>query len=208
VSEHAAPMGLRVLLLPLLALGGSVGCPIRLSDPVYAFKDIRADEPTHEGNALIFGSVVVDSAMSGDLNTVTLQKIGPGQERSYRTIARVNMFRVFFRRAMKDGHFLMEVEPGIYEVDGFSTSGWGQPQVWNTRDSARKATRMVITRPGVYDLGTLHVKHAAADFRNYSIERIPDSTVERQAVLSRALAGTRWERLPPPSATAAMSMSE
>ena len=83
------------------------------------------------------------------VNTVTLAKVGPGQTRSYRGANRVNLFRVFFRRTMKDGNFIIEVEPGLYELEGFSTSGWGQPRTWNAKEEARKGMRVLVTRPGL-----------------------------------------------------------
>ena len=179
---------------------GAAGCPLRLSDPVYAFKDVRADEPSHAGKSLIFGSIVVDNWGFGDLDSVSLVTVAPEAARRHVGVNRVNLFRVFFRRAMKDGHFIIEVDPGLYEMERFTTSGWGQPVIWNTRDDARKNTRVLVTRPGIYDMGTIRVARGEGSFREYGVERIKQTTPERQAILARALAGTGWERLLPSGA--------
>ncbi len=191
----------RAIWLPLavaaLASAAAGGC-FRLSDPVYATQDIRAHEPSEAGRSLIFGTIVVDEFGAGDLDTITLAKVGPGTERGHRSTNRINLFRVFSRRAMKDGHFVIEVEPGIYELESFSTSGWGQPRTWTSKDEARRGTRVIVTRPGIYDIGTLRVAFGAVGFleRSYNFERITAPNPERQAVLARAIADTRWARVP------------
>ena len=182
------------LLLAALLLSSGVGC-FRLSDPVYAFKEIRAGEPKHEGASLLFGTIEVEEWMTGDLDTVTLVKLGPGANRSYPGVNRVNLFRAFFPRRMKDGNFIIEVSPGLYELERFSTSGWGRPRIWNARADARKNTRILVTRPGVYDIGTIRVARDDAGYNTYAMERIAATTPARQAVLQQAVAGTRWERL-------------
>jgi hypothetical protein len=182
-------------VLFLLVTAAVGGCGVRLSDPVYAFKEIRAEEPSRPGKSLIFGTIMVETWMSGDLDTVTLTKLGTGDEPHYYGVNRVNLFRVFFRRSVKDGNFIMEVDPGVYEVDSFSTSGWGRPQEWRAREDARKHTRIVVTRPGVYDLGTLHVQRGESLLSGYVIERSAESPPARREVLERAVAGTRWQRM-------------
>jgi hypothetical protein len=183
-------------MLVLLLAASSAGC--RLSDPVYAFKDVRALEPEEEGMSLLFGTIVVDRSGAGDLASVDLEKIGPGEARTHWNTNNVNMFRVFFRRTMKDGHFLMEVPPGLYEVERFITGGWGQPETWNVTGEVRKAMRVLVTRPGIYDLGSIRVtRHQGGwkDYNKYDVERVPDDSPERRAVLRQAIAGTTWERL-------------
>jgi hypothetical protein len=175
-----------------LVLCAGAGC-FRLSDPVYAFKDIRAEEPTHDGRSLLLGSIVIEQWMVGDLDSVSLVRLG--KEPTYYGANRVNLFRVFSKRTMKDGHFIIEVDPGVYELDSFSTSGWGQPRVWRARDEARKGSRMVITRPGVYDMGTIRVEKGEGWGNNYNLERVAESSPERQQIFARALAGTRWEQM-------------
>jgi hypothetical protein len=190
------------LVLLLLAVP-SAGC--RLSDPVYAFKDVRALEPEEEGMSLLFGTIVVDRSGAGDLASVDLEKIGPGEARTHWNTNNVNMFRVFFRRTMKDGHFLMEVPPGLYEVERFVTGGWGQPETFNVAGEVRKAMRILVTRPGIYDLGSIRVTRSEGwkNYNKYDVERVLDNSPERQAVLRQAIAGTTWERLAaaPPTPT-------
>jgi hypothetical protein len=192
----------RDLLAPALCLGLGLGLGVgcfRLSDPFYAMKDIHADEPKHEGSSLLLGTIEVEAWMTGDLNTVNLVRLGPGKERAYYGANRINLFRVFSPRTMKDGNFIIEVDPGVYELQNFTTSGWGQPQTWNAREEARKGTRVMVTRPGVYDIGTIRVERGEGLSRTYAMERSAESTPERREVFARALAGTRWERLAAPA---------
>jgi hypothetical protein len=191
---------MRPMVLFVLAASAAAGC--RLSDPVYALKDIRAAEPSRAGKSLLFGTIVVEEWMAGDLDSVTLAKLGPGGERSYHGVNRVNLFRAFFPRSMKDGSFVMEIDPGLYELDSFSTSGWGKPHSWEAATDARPHTRILVTRPGVYDLGTLRVQRANGVFSGYGFERTNETTPERRAVLERAIAGTAWQRLLAAAATA------
>jgi hypothetical protein len=183
------------LAIGLAALAG--GC-FRLSDPVYAMQDIRAQEPSEPGRSLIFGTIVVAEFAAGDLDVVTLAKVGPGTERSHRGTNRVSLFRAFLRRSMKDGNFIIEVEPGIYELESFTTSGWMQPRTWTARDQARQGTRVVVTRPGIYDIGTLRVALGQSSMfeRSYNIEHITAPSPERWGVLQRAIADTRWAKVP------------
>lgn len=182
----------------------SAGC--RFSDPIYATKDVRAVEPEEEGMSLIFGTILVDETPADGLASVTLAKIGPGEERSYVNTNNVNMFRVFFRRTMKDGNFLMELRPGLYEVVGFSTV-----DIWTVKESARKAMRILVTRPGIYDIGLIRVSPASRFGNTYDMELVSDRSPERRAVLAKAIAGTTWERIaatqadaaPPPSGESA-----
>ena len=188
----------------------SAGC-FRFSDPIYATKDVRALEPEEEGMSLIFGTILVDDTMADGLASVTLEKIGPGAERSYVNTNNVNMFRVFFRRTMKNGNFLMELRPGLYEVIGFSTG----LQIWTVKESARKAMRILVTRPGIYDIGLIRVSLASRFGDTYDMELVSDRSPEREAVLAKAIAGTTWERVaarqtalaagaaPPPSGASA-----
>jgi len=182
--------GLAVLLMVAL----SAGC-FRLSDPFYAFKEIRANEPDKEHTSLIFGTIVVDHAGSGDLASVDLEKIGPGTEHTFIDTNRVNLFRVFFRRTMKNNNFVMEVAPGLYQVSSFSTGIWGgQGQIWRAKPEAAAAMRILVTRPGVYDIGPIHVMRASGE-NQYEMVLSPDKSPQRMEVLRQAIAGTAWERL-------------
>ena len=161
-------------------------------------QDIRAQEPSEAGRSLIFGTIVVDEFAAGDLDIVSLAKVGPGTERGHRGTNRLSLFRAFTRRSMKDGNFIIEVEPGIYELESFSTSGWMNPRTWTARDDVRRGTRVVVTRPGIYDIGTLRVAlgQSRGFERTYDVARSLASNPERQAVLQKAIAGTRWANVP------------
>ena len=201
-------IGARGTWLPiaLCALVGmsTAGC-FRLSDPVYVMQDVHAQEPSEPGRSLIFGTIVVDEFAAGDLDIVTLAKVGPGTERGHRGTNRVSLFRAFYRRSMKDGNFIIEVEPGIYELESFTTSGYMQPRTWTARDEARQGTRIVVTRPGIYDIGTLRIALGQTGMfeRNYNIERVTTPSPERQAVLQKAIADTYWAKVPMAPMTAA-----
>jgi hypothetical protein len=54
--------------------------------------------------------------------------------------------------------------------------------------------RVVVTRPGVYDLGTLRVTRAARSYE-FTVTQIEGRDGPRDRVLRDALAGTSWERL-------------
>ena len=53
----------------------------------------------------------------------------------------------------------------------------------------------MVTRPGIYDVGTLRVERGEGMFSGYAVGRSNETTPERRAVLARAVAGTEWERL-------------
>jgi hypothetical protein len=183
----------------MVAARGRVG--ERLLPPersVLRAQDIHAREPSEAGRSLIFGTIVVDEFAAGDLDIVNLAKVGPGTERGHRGTNRVNLFRAFLPRAMKDGHFIIEVEPGIYELESFTTSGFMQPRTWSSTDDGQRSTRVVVTRPGIYDIGTLRVAMGQrGTFQaEYGIERITDPNPQRQAVLRTAIAGTGWAKVP------------
>ena len=183
---------------------GLLGCALRLSDPVFAFKEIRAAEPTRPGKSLLFGTIVVASWMSGDLDTVELKRIGGGTPPRYYFTTRANLYRAFLRRSVKDGNFVMQVDPGLYELSWFSTSGWGRPIRWEPLDEARPHTRILVTRPGIYDLGTLHVERPGVLGR-FGLRRTTDLTPARRAILEAAVAGTAWEQLLPAPVRTAQS---
>ena len=184
-------------LVAVLLLAVSSGGCFRLSDPFYAFKEIHAEEPDKEHTALIFGTIVVDHGGMGDLSSVDLEKIGPGKETTFIDTNRVNLFRVFFRRTMKDNNFVMEVGPGLYQVASFSTSALGQPHIWTAKPEARQAMRILVTRPGIYDIGAIHVARSTG-YNQYEMTLAPDHSPARQQVLRQAIAGTAWERLAAP----------
>jgi hypothetical protein len=144
----------------------------------------------------VYGTIVADVGGAGDLSIVNFVRTGPAGEESNFGVNRVNLFRVFFRRAMKDGNFIIELGPGLYELDSFTTSGWGQPVTWTAKTEARRGTRFLITRPGVYDIGTIQVTPGESQGYNvvHSMERIPRQPGQQQ-VLARAIEGTKWAHI-------------
>jgi hypothetical protein len=184
-----------VLLALVLVLGCAPGC--RLSDPVYATQEIQAVEPSREGDSLIFGTVVVSEWMSGDLSDITFKKIGPEKRERYYRTTRDNLFRAFRPRAMKDGHFVLELPPGVYELISFSTAALGQPRVFELSAELREKARVLITTPGVYDIGSFEVTRAPGVFQqSYEVTWKPEGSAERSEIMKRALRGTRWDSLP------------
>jgi hypothetical protein len=180
-------------VLLVLALPTS-GCGLRLSDPIYAVREIEAEEPSFPDRSLIFGSIEVDAWLSGDLDSVVFLKRGPQHEGPAWTATRTKLFRVFRPRTVKDNHFLFQVPPGAYELDQLVTSGWGRPQVWvRSRDGA-SGPMVFVTRPGIYDIGSLRIERVPRTFR-FLISRVDRPDPQRQALLERALEGTSWAQL-------------
>ncbi len=185
-------MNLVRLVLPLLA-ASLPACGLRLSDPVYALRSIRAEEPHFADRSLIFGSIEVDVFLSGDLDSVVFLKRGPGRQLSSWAASRDLLFRVFRPRTLKDNHFLFQVPPGVYELDHLVTSGWGQPQLWFRQKDSPPVSRVVVTRPGIYDIGTLRIERIPRTYE-FTIRRVEQPAPERQQVLRRAIQGTSWDR--------------
>jgi len=116
--------------------------------------------------------------------------------------------RITFRDAVREarseeverlrwGHIVIEIRNGW---NGFL----GQPQVFTVKDEVRKAMRVLVTRPGIYDLGSIRVTRSGGSWKNYNkydVERVADDSSERRAVLRAAIAGTTWERLASASPT-------
>ncbi len=185
----------RALLLAL-ALSTS-GCFFRLSDPVWAFKSLRAAEPVLPGRSLVFGSLEVDGGFFGigSLDGIWLRRVGPGEPIDVAGATEETLFRVFGRREMKDGHYLMQLPPGVYELVLFTGRSWGNPARLHVGEDARVASRFTITRPGIYDMGVLHVEQGSTFGSNYHMTTLPPSSrPERAELLRDAVAGTGWER--------------
>jgi hypothetical protein len=105
------------------------------------------------------------------------------------------LFLVFEKRSVKDGHFLVHLSPGVYELDRLER---GRTR-WLLGDSTRVASRIYITRPGVYDLGTLRLDKPGW-LGKYSLVAQGDAgSPERSRQLWDAVRGTSWERLVPSS---------
>ena len=174
------------LLVLILLLAGC-----RLSDPVFVFQPIKASEPAFDDRALVFGSIDMDVWGSGDPDVLVLVRRGPGHAFTVWQAERTKLFRVFRKREVKDGHFILQVPPGSYELVSIITSGAGQGQVWQLAMAPADLPRIVVTRPGVYDFGTLRVRRAQEGLK-FTAEQVHQSTPERDRILQEAIAGTSW----------------
>lgn len=183
---------MRTLAL-LSALLLSTGC-FRLTDPVWAFKALRASDPEHPGDSLVFGTVVLEGLFSGSVDSVVLRRASP-RPGEFTGVTEEFLFRVFQRRPMKDGSFVMTVEPGAYEIVELRGSGWISGRIIRFGEKARVASRFTVTRPGVYDLGILRL-HSAGTFGSHyeGVHERGDSDPRHAQILRDAVAGTSWER--------------
>lgn len=180
----------RRALAAAAALAALAGC--RLSAPVYAFRSLRASEPSLPGNSLLFGSLELTSF--GGIDTILLQRVSPTAPGELSPSASERkIFRVFRPRHVKDGHFLVEVPPGAYEIAALQGGIWGRDVLFLPTQDARISTRLVVARPGLYDLGVVRVE-AGAFSVNGTMSFGGEGSPERREILRRAIAGTGWER--------------
>jgi hypothetical protein len=167
------------------------GC--RLSAPVYAFRSLKASEPTEPGNSLVFGSLELASTFGG-IDTIMLRRVSPSAPGAlFPSASERKIFRVFRPRHVKDGHFLVEVPPGAYELVALQGGIWGQDALFTASPDAQLATRVVVARPGVYDVGVVKLDPGAFSARaTMSFEG--RGGPERRQILRDAIAGTGWTR--------------
>ncbi|HEX2686625.1 MAG TPA: hypothetical protein VHN14_08405 [Kofleriaceae bacterium] len=179
----------RWLLLLLLV---SHGACFRLSDPIYAMKPLRAAEPHGDEYSLVFLSIQREGGLfARDIDTVYFRRVDPPARGSFVWTTSEFLFRVFDLRSVKDGHFLIQLSPGVWELDRMVS---GRTH-WLLSDEARVSSRIYITRPGVYDLGTLRLDKPGL-FGKYSLAVQGDAgSAERSRQLWDAVKGTPWERL-------------
>ena len=186
---------IHLALLAVVALAAG-GCLPRLTDPVFAFQELRAREPTVDGQTLVFGSVEFEPGFFGphDVAEIVLKRVRPAEEEFIRVIATKDIpYRAFKPRQVKDGHFLGPLEPGAYELLWLVGDDWSSTRLVMDEDG-RKATRFTVTRPGILDLGVLHVTRNTLGV-TYSLTVLPPSSrPERMDVLRAAVKGTAWER--------------
>ena len=182
------------LVLLLVAISHSA-C-LRLSDPIYAVKPLRADEPLGAEYSLVFVSIQHEGGLfATDIDTIYFRRVDPAARGHVFFTTDEFLFRVFEKRSVKDGNFLVHLSPGVYELDRLERGNTR----WLLGDSARVASRIYITRPGVYDLGTLRLEKAGW-LSNYSLVAQGDAgSAERSQQLWSAVKGTSWERLVPAS---------
>lgn len=183
--------------LAALALGAllSGGCIPRLSDPFFAFRDLGAPD-AEPGQSLVFGTIEIESSLfgPGDVATVIVKRVRPEQDEIRRVATERLPFRAFRARQVKDGHFVVALEPGAYELHQILCDDWMGSELELDEDGKR-ATRFTVTRPGIVDLGTLHVASAPGLATYAMTVRPPSNDPERAAALRAAITGTPWERL-------------
>jgi hypothetical protein len=186
---------IRALLVLVLVASSQVAC-FRLSDPIYAAKPLRAAEPLGPEYSLVFVSIQHEGGLfATDIDTIYFRRVDPPARGDVFYTSGDFLFRVFDRRSAKDGHFLVHLSPGVYELDRLER---GRAR-WLLGDSARVASRIYITRPGVYDLGTLRLESPGLS-SSYSLVAQGDAgSAERSRLLWSAVKGTSWERLVPSS---------
>lgn len=178
-------------LLAALLLAATAGC-FRLTDPVYAFKSLKAPEPDDAGESLVFGTLELEGFLVGNVDTLVVRRMSP-YAGTFHVLTEQSLFRAFQRRPMKDGNFVLSLPPGAYEIVEVSTSSLLNPKVIAFGDSARYASRFTVTRPGIYDLGVLHMKPKGTFSMTYEGTSHPGDAAHGQ-VLRDAVAGTRWQR--------------
>lgn len=196
-SLALAVAAVAAVLAAVFALG-TAGC-IRLSDPIYAFMPLHADEPGSPASSLLLVSVDFDEVSLTSLSSIYFRRVDPDGGTSYVYVTKDFLFRVFERRQVKSGHFLLEVQPGVYELDRLEGYSWtsAAPVRYLMQEDARLASRIYITRPGVYDLGKLEIVSPTSWLGgSYSIRAEGDAgSPARRKLLEDAIAGTGWERL-------------
>ncbi len=193
-------------LLPLVAAVALSGCFFRFSDPAYTFKRLEAEEPPGPEFSLLLVTVRSDPGVLGtpEFFSLWFRRVDPnGKSASSVGASSQKWFRAFRPRTVKDGNFLILLPPGVYELGTMVDTGFlGQEQIWRASGEARVASRIHITRPGIYDLGTLRVT-AQSLMQSAMLVSMGDAfSPERVALLKDAVRGTSWEKVmnqqPPP----------
>ena len=181
-----------------MAAASSAGC-LRLTDPFYSFKPLEAGVPPAPRYSLLYGTVQMPYPRFGPpLDTVVLRQLEPGDRRAYWKVSEARIFRAFRRRALRDGSFLFLLPPGVYELERVESSSLGQTTVWLVREETRVQSRITITRPGVYDLGTLRLTAPEGLSGPFHVESLGDAgSAMRQDVLRALLRGTPWAKESP-----------
>jgi hypothetical protein len=180
--------------LALAALLTASSC--RLTDPIYHLKPLGAVEPHEEGQALLFGSISLEQeVLLGRVHTVVLERVSPSP--LYISPTHHRQFRAFRVRDFARGDFTAVVSPGVWEVTTLESSGGclNRRVEWRIMDEAREASRIHVTRPGIYDLGTLRIGSTSPlGVRSALTIEPPAADPRRRDRLARAVRGTFWER--------------
>lgn len=181
---------LGLALLSLIA----TGC-FRLSDPIYAVKPLRAPEPPSPGHSLVLVTIVDEGLFSSSIDTLYFRRADPAGEGDEFVATNAILYRVFGRRSVKSGHFLVSLPPGAYEFYRFeSLTGLFRSRYVMPRQ-AQEDSRFIITRPAVYDLGTFHISASGRLQREYTLVSAGDAgSDDRRELARRATANTGWEQ--------------
>lgn len=183
-------------LMAMLAALGSAGC-FRLTDPYYTFKPLEVGEPdVSAGRSLIYGTIEMPPGLfSSPVDTIYLRQVGPEDERLYWHVTENSLFRAFRRRVLRSGTFVFYLPPGVYELERLESTHWGQATIWTLSEDTRVKSRIYVTTPGVYDMGTLRVSAPDGIFSPYRIEALDDAgSASRRDELKALVRGTGWER--------------
>lgn len=177
----------------LLVLVFATPSCFRLSDPFYVQKPLRAPEPSHPAESLLFGTIEFEGNWftASDLHSVWFNRVAPESNQPYSFVTRGTLFRVFQDRPIKDGHFVISLLPGMYELERLESFGWlfSSATVWKPTKDLREASRIYVTRPGIYDIGCFKIE-------NSKMSRARCSDPNRSDIIKNALlAGTRWQGL-------------
>ena len=184
----------RSALLLVVVATSLGGCFFRLSDPIYAVKSLRAPERIGDEYSLVFVTIQHEGGLfATDVDTIYFRRVDPPARGHVFYTTDEFLFRVFGDRSVKDGHFLVQLSPGVYELDSLAR---GQTR-WLLDDSARVASRIYVTRPSVYDLGTLRLDKPGWLSRYSLGAQGGAGSPERARQLWNAVSGTPWEQLVP-----------
>jgi hypothetical protein len=189
---------MRVRLAALIA-AVALTSSCRLSDPVYLFRELSPAAPAGPEESLLYGSIEVTGFLSAPISSVYFRRVNPGGAgRSFEWVTEHGLFRVFQPRYLKDGHFVISLRPGVYELDRLESESllFGRT-VYTMNEASRVASRIYITRPAVYDVGTLRINAPEGWFESHKLEAKGDSySPERLKRLRAAIQGTEWEKRP------------
>ena len=176
---------------------GPLVSPVSFRDPVFTFKPLEADPRPAPEYSLLFVSLRPNLGLFGteEYYGIGFDRVDPqGEDLGYFQ-SEHRPFRAFRPRPAKDGDFLIPLRPGVYELSEIAQ----RPFLWGNRlfkltGDARVASRIHITRPGIYDLGTLRIDGGGWG-EPYQLVAEGDSFSKgRLERLRKAVAGTEWEQ--------------
>jgi hypothetical protein len=171
------------------------GCLPRLTDPVYAFQALRAPEPRRDGQTLLFGTIEFEPGFLGphDVAEIVVKRLRPEETELERVVATKHLlYRAFRPRQVKGGHFVGPLDPGAYELAQIVGDDWART-ILELDEDGRRASRFTVTRPGIVDVGVIHVRRLGMG--RYAMDVRPaGEDPARAGILRDAVKGTRWER--------------